>query len=62
MIYLDNSEYAKIVSEINSMYAKYKDKRFAFHFSYGIDDKAYIYVFENWGFNEYVFLDRDEIE
>ena len=57
MIYLDFREYAKIVSEINT-----KDKRVGIHLSYGIDNKAYAYVFEIHGFNEYTFIARDEFQ
>ena len=51
-------EYAKIYSEINQIYeAQYKDKPIAAHTSFGIDGKAYVYWFENLGFNKYnIFL------
>jgi hypothetical protein len=62
MIYLDKREYAKIVSEINTYYEKYERKRIAIHISYGINNRAYAYVFENHGYNEYSFISRDEIE
>ena len=62
MIYLDVREYAKIVSEINSKYKIYKDKRLAVHISYGIDNRAYAYVFEIRDFNDYVFIARDELK
>ena len=61
MIFLDRQEYAKIISEINTDYSIYKNKRIAAHLSYGIDDKAYVYIFENHGFNNYVFLSRDKL-
>lgn len=62
MIYLDPREYAKIVSEINTIYDRYKGKRYAQHLSYGIDDIAYVYTFQNHGFNDYTIIGRDEIE
>ena len=62
MVYLDPREYAKIISEINTNYALYEGKRIGIHLSYGIDCKAYAYVFENQGFNNYIFISRDEIE
>ena len=62
MIYLDAREYAKIVSEINSYFRKYKGKRFSLHISYGLDGKTYAYVFEIHAFNDYTFIARYEIE
>lgn len=56
--FLDKKEYAKIMSEINNDYEIYKDKEIASHFSIGIDDKYYIYYFENHGFNEYNIIGR----
>ena len=50
--------YAKICSEINQIYeAQYSGKSIAAHSSFGIDGKAYIYWFENHGFDNYnIFL------
>ena len=59
--YLSSGEYAKIISEINTNYSKYEGKRFAAHSSYGIDNKAYIYFFENIGYNNYNIYLRMEI-
>ncbi|MCI6782294.1 hypothetical protein ACTQ1U_15100 [Thermoguttaceae bacterium LCP21S3_D4] len=50
---LSSMEYAKICSEINTNYAKYDGKKFAVHASYGIDQKAYWYYFENHGYDNY---------
>ena len=50
---LSGAEYAKIYSEINTNYAKYRGKQFAVHASYGLNNKAYWYYFENHGYNEY---------
>ena len=58
---LPGAEYAKICSEINTNYAKYRDKPFAVHASYGIDNKAYWYYFENHGYYNYNFYLRVEM-
>lgn len=50
---LSTQEYAKIVSEINTNYRKYRGKPFAIHLSVGTDDNYYFYYFENHGFNNY---------
>lgn len=51
---LSSAEYAKICSEINTIYyGKYEGKTLAIHMSYGIDNKAYWYYFENHGYNNY---------
>lgn len=52
--WLKPMEYRKIYSEINQIYdAQYKGKRIAAHTSFGIDGKAYVYWFENHGFDNY---------
>lgn len=58
---LSSVEFAKICSEINTNYGKYKGKRFAMHASYGIDNKAYWYYFENRGFDDYNIYMRVEM-
>lgn len=50
---LPAAEYAKIYSEINTNYGKYKGKKVSVHKSYGIDNEPYWYYFENHGFNKY---------
>lgn len=50
---LSRSEYAKIISEINTNYSRYKGLPLAIHKSYGIDNEAYWYYFENHGYNDY---------
>lgn len=45
-------EKEKIRSEINTNYSKYEGKELCIHASYGLDDKAYFYFFENHGFDE----------
>ena len=59
--YLSSAEYAKIISEINTNYSKYEGKKLAAHSSYGVDNKAYIYYFENFGYNNYNVYLRAEI-
>ncbi|MBP5331862.1 MAG: hypothetical protein J6Y89_08435, partial [Lachnospiraceae bacterium] len=49
--YLNIREYAKIISEINTEYEKYRDIQFAAHISYDISDTPCVYLFENHGFN-----------
>ena len=58
---LNNLEYAKIVSEINTNYTKYKDIPFAIHASYRTDNIAYLYYFENHGYNNYNIYAKIEI-
>ena len=59
--YLNNKEYAKIISEINNNYELYKDERYSIHYSLGIDDRYYVYFFENHGFNDYNIYERYEM-
>lgn len=57
--YLDSREYSKIYSEINQIYeVQYKNKAIASNVSYGIDGIAYIYWFENHGYNDYNIFQR----
>ena len=58
---LSRVEYAKIVSEINTNYAKYKNKPFAVHMSYGIDNRPYWYYFENHRYDNYNIYMRVEM-
>ena len=52
--WLNPTEYRKIHSEINQIYdAQYRGKRIAAHTSFGIDGRAYVYWFENHGFDNY---------
>ena len=51
--FLEKSEYAKIVSEINTNYKKYRGQRLSIHISHGLDNHTYWYYFENFGFNHY---------
>ena len=48
----DWREKEKIRSEINTYYGKYQGREICMHYSYGIDDGAYIYYFENRGFDD----------
>lgn len=53
-IWLNPEEYRKITAEINQAYETlYKGKPLAIHASFGLDGKAYIYWFENHGFDNY---------
>lgn len=57
--FLSKSEYAKIVSEINTDYfTVYKDQPFAIHFSVGDDNRYYAYYFINNGFDDYTFVGK----
>ncbi len=52
--WLEPSEYAKINGEINNCYyGLYLNTEIFAHASFGIDGKAYIYWFENHGYNDY---------
>ena len=52
--WLNPIEYRKICSEINQICdVQYKEKRVGAHASFGIDGKAYVYWFENHGFDNY---------
>ena len=59
--FLNKNEYAKIVSEINSIYySTYADKKFAAHYS-TLDDDYCFYLFENHGFNDYSIYEKNNI-
>ena len=58
---LSAAEFAKIYSEINTNYSKYEKMAFAVHASYGVDNKAYWYYFENHGYNNYNIFMRIEM-
>ena len=49
---LDTGEYAKIYNEINTNYSKFEGKEKCVHLSY-YGEKAYMYYFENHGFDNY---------
>ncbi len=51
---LRTDEYAKIKSEIDSLYhALYKGKEICVHVSFGLDGNVYVYWFENHGYGDY---------
>ena len=50
---MSKREYAKIYGEINTNYFKYINIPFAVQASYGIDNRAYWYFFENHGYGDY---------
>ena len=57
--FLSKEEYAKIVSEINSVYfSTYAGHSDAIHFSVGTDNCYYAYYFENHGFDNYKFVGK----
>ena len=59
VFYLQPDEYSKIVSEINNAYYdRYVGKTSITHFSYGIDNVAYIYYVEVHGFDDYNIFNR----
>lgn len=58
---LEKKEYAKIISEINSNYEVYKNHKYAMHYSVGTDNRYYLYVFENHGFNDYNIVEKFEV-
>ena len=57
--WLHPKEYGKIISEINNIYdMQYEGQKICAHPSFGIDGIAYIYWFENHGFNDYNIFQR----
>ena len=56
--WLSGEEYGKITSEINQLYySQYQGKPICTHLSFDAGGYAYIYWFENHGFNNYnIFL------
>lgn len=56
--YLSKSEYAKIISEINTYYKVYEGERYSIHESFGVDGVPYLYYFENHGYNKYNIYNR----
>ena len=59
---LNRKEYAKIYSEITTNHAKYEGKYICVHKSYGTDNKAYRYYFENFGYANYNIYMKKEIK
>ena len=52
-------EREKIRHEVNNLFfAKYEGLFYIAHRSVGVDDGYYIYLLENHGFDDYVFLAR----
>jgi len=50
---LNKTEYAKIVSEINSSYSAYEKDLYTVHCSVNMYNRYCLYYFENHGFNDY---------
>ena len=56
---ISNKEWEKIRHEINSLYyPKYYGLRYIAHRSIGLDDRYYIYLVKNLGFDDYTFIAR----
>ena len=55
---LDKTEYARIISEINTCFSLYDGQTFCIHNSYDIYDGAYSYYFENHGYNDYNIVSK----
>ena len=51
-------EKEKIRHEINTYYSKYSDKLIIWHRSIGLDNCYYIYIVENYGFDQYRMIAR----
>lgn len=58
MLQLNPKEYGKIVSEINNVYSLYKNKRYCIHYSVSPDGEYFLYVFLNYGFNNYEIISK----
>ena len=58
--YLNSHEYAKIISEINTNYSKYKGLWFCVHNSSDVNGTACRYYFENRGYNDYNIYSKME--
>ena len=55
---LDEAEYARIISEINTRYSIYEGQMFCIHNSYDLSDGAFSYYFENHGYNDYNIVSK----
>ena len=47
--------------EINTNYELYKNEPYPVHYSVGIDNRYYVYFFENHGFDDYNIIGKFEI-
>lgn len=56
--FLPTGEYKKVISEINTEYAKYKDQKKAVHYSVDLEGNYALYYFENHGFNDYNIVEK----
>ena len=54
---VNNSEYARFVSAVNTNYARFKDRKFAYIV---IDDM--VYYFRNYEFGDYEILEIGELK
>ena len=59
---ISSKEKSKIEHEINTNYSKYNGQEYCVHYSYGLDNVAYRYYFENHGFNQYNLYKKRKIQ
>lgn len=59
---LNPKEKAKIEHEVNTNYTKYNGQEYCVHYSFGLDNRAYRFYFENHGFNRYNIYARKIIK
>ena len=58
-IKVSDNELSKITHEINNLYySKFEGLRFIAHRSVGLDNRYYIYILENNGFDNYRLITR----
>ena len=58
-IKVSDNELSKITHEINNLYySKFEGLRFIAHSSVGLDNRYYIYILENNGFDNYRLITR----
>lgn len=56
---IPEKERGKVRHEVNNLYfSKYYGLLYIAHRSVGLDNKYYIYLLENYGFDDYCFLAR----
>lgn len=59
--FIPEKEREKVRHEVNNLYySRYHGLFFIAHKSVGLDDRYYIYLLENYGFDDYCFLARYE--
>lgn len=56
---ISSKEIEKVIHEINNVYfVKYQNKKFCIHRTIDIHNHYCLYYFENYGFDNYVFIDK----